>query len=41
MGFEYYPGFNSLVMEAIWKAIGNFDDFAVQALTGPSTFGRR
>lgn len=32
---EYYPDFNTRLMDAIWKAIGDFDSFVVQALAGP------
>jgi len=32
---EYYPDFNPCLIDAIWKAIGNFDDFVAQAMAGP------
>ena len=32
---EYYADFNTRLMDAIWKAIGNFDGFVARALTGP------
>ncbi len=32
---EYYADFNTRRMDAIWKAIGNFDGFVARALAGP------
>jgi hypothetical protein len=32
---EYYTDFNPRLIDAIWKAIGNFDDFVTQAIAGP------
>jgi hypothetical protein len=32
---EYYANFNTRLMDAIWKAIGNFDGFVARALAGP------
>ena len=32
---EYYSDFNTRLMDAIWKAIGNFDGFVARALAGP------
>jgi hypothetical protein len=32
---EYYRDFNTRLMDAIWKAMGDFDSFVAQALAGP------
>ena len=32
---EYYPDFNPRLLDAIWKAIGDFDGFVTRALAGP------
>ncbi len=32
---EYYADFNTRLMDALWKAIGNFDGFVARALAGP------
>jgi hypothetical protein len=37
---EYYRDFNTRLMDAIWKAMGDFDSFVAQALAGPGIPGR-
>jgi hypothetical protein len=32
---EYYVDFNLRLLDAIWKAIGDFDGFVTRALAGP------
>lgn len=32
---EYYPDFNLRFLDAIWKAIGDFDGFLARTLAGP------